>query len=64
MTTTPYEPYVGVDCPRCGYPETVDQGPYDYIPGLDDHLGGPPDPAVHLLWCGRCSKPFDAGPVR
>lgn len=49
-------------CPRCGCPDSLDQGPYDYIPGLDDALGGPPDPRVHLLWCRGCRKPFDAGP--
>jgi hypothetical protein len=59
--SAPYDPY-GCPCPRCGYPETVDKGPYEYIPALDDELGGPPDPRVHLMWCGRCGKPFDAGP--
>lgn len=48
------------ECPRCGYPEPVDHGPYEYDPEFDDALGGPPDPRVHLLWCGRCGKPFDA----
>ena len=61
-STAAYETYA-CPCPRCGYPETRDDGPYDYIPGIDDQLGGPPDPAVHLMWCGRCGKPFDAGPV-
>lgn len=55
------EPYE-CPCPRCGYPKTVDLGPYEYVPGLDDALGGPPDPRVHLMQCGRCGKPFDAGP--
>ena len=50
-------------CPRCGYPESRDDGPYDYVPQFDDALGGPPGPRVHLLWCGRCGKPFDAGPA-
>jgi len=59
---TPYEIYDDVPCPRCGYTECRDDGPYDYIPWLDDPLGGAPDPKVHLLWCGRCGKPFDAGP--
>jgi hypothetical protein len=49
-------------CPRCGYPETVDAGPYEPS-GLDTALG-PVDPEVHLMWCGRCGKPFDAGPAR
>lgn len=51
-----YETY-DCPCPRCGY-----QGPYEPSP-LDDAPGGPPDPRVHLLWCGRCEKPFNAGPA-
>jgi hypothetical protein len=47
-------------CPRCGYGESVDLGPYEYYPKFDDPLGGPPEPRVHLLICGRCGKPFDA----
>jgi hypothetical protein len=49
-------------CPRCGGTESRDDGPYEYAPA-DDLLGGPPDPAVHLLWCLGCYKPYDAGPV-
>ena len=48
-------------CPRCGYPETRDSGPYD--PHPFDAALGTPDPAIHLMWCGRCGKPFDAGPA-
>jgi hypothetical protein len=50
-------------CPRCGYPETSDAGPYVHEPVYDDKLGGPPDPRIHLMWCGRCGGPFDAGPA-
>jgi hypothetical protein len=32
------------------------------MPALDDKLGGPPQSGIHLMWCGRCGKPFDAGP--
>lgn len=62
MTTTTTETY-SCPCPRCGYPESRDAGPYDYIGALDDALGGQPDPRIHLMWCGRCGKPFDAGPA-
>jgi hypothetical protein len=58
MTTT-YETYSSA-CPRCGYPETIDAGPYE--PSWTDAELGPPGPDIHLLWCGRCGKPFDAGP--
>jgi len=50
-------------CPRCGYPESRDDGPYQADPFYDAKLGGPPDPRIHLMWCGRCGKPFDAGPA-
>lgn len=53
----PYEPY-HLDCPRCGYPESIDRGPYEPSP-LDEGLWPPLDPRVHCLWCGRCGKPFD-----
>jgi hypothetical protein len=57
--TAAYEAYC-CPCPRCGYPDSVDDGPYAAAPS-DAELG-PPDPLVHLLWCGRCGKPFDVGP--
>jgi len=47
-------------CPVCGYPDCRDLGPYGYQPEWDNALGGPPDPRVHLLTCGRCGKDFDA----
>jgi hypothetical protein len=56
-----YEHY-SAPCPRCGYPEARDDGPYPPDPASDAAFGGPPDPEVHLLWCGRCGKPFDVGP--
>jgi len=59
-TKTDYEPYL-VPCPRCGYPDSRDDGPYEPH-WTDAALGGPPDPRVHLLWCAACGKPFDAGP--
>lgn len=57
-----YEPYVNAECPRCGYTECRDDGPYE--PGPIEAAGilPPVDPSVHLLWCGRCGKPFDAAP--
>lgn len=58
MTGPAYEIY-SCDCPRCGYPESRDDGPYEPC-ALDGPLGVP-DPRVHLMWCGRCGKPFDAG---
>jgi DNA-directed RNA polymerase subunit RPC12/RpoP len=62
MTMTTYEAYTDVECPRCGYTEARDDGPYSYHP-FDDELGGTPDPHIHLMWCGRCGKPFDVGPA-
>jgi len=57
----PYERY-NSECPRCGYPETRDDGPYK--PHWTDATLSPPlDPRTHLMWCGRCGKPFDACPV-
>ena len=52
--------YTTCACPRCGYPETRDDGPYESHPA--DVLLGEVDPRVHLMWCGRCGKPFDAAP--
>jgi hypothetical protein len=52
------EIYTDIKCPRCGYIEARDAGPYE-SDWTDDALGGPPDPRVHLMWCGRCGKPFD-----
>lgn len=56
-----WEPY-GTPCPRCGYTETQDHGPYEYSP-FDEALGGPPDHQLHYLSCGQCGKGFDAGPA-
>lgn len=57
-----YECYEG-QCPRCGCASVKDHGPYDYIPGVDDALGGPPDPRVHQMECLGCGKPFDVAPA-
>ena len=55
----PYEPH-DTACPRCGYPETVDRGPYEVaFPEMTADHGCP---EVHYLTCGRCGKGFDAGP--
>lgn len=48
----PFEPYVGVTCPRCGYPLTEDCGPYP-VPQYPDN------PARHLMHCDWCMKEFD-----
>jgi hypothetical protein len=56
-----YRVYTDVACPRCGCTEARDDGPYEYMP-LDDALGGPPDPRVHLMWCLGCGKSFDVAP--
>jgi hypothetical protein len=58
-----YEVYTDVECPRCGYTEARDAGPYEPDPLTDDELGGPTDPRVHLMWCGRCGGPFDVAPA-
>jgi DNA-directed RNA polymerase subunit RPC12/RpoP len=63
MTGATYEAYTDVECPRCGYTEARDAGPYEYLPGIDDKLGGVPHPTVHLMWCGRCGKSFDVAPA-
>jgi hypothetical protein len=58
-----YEVCNDTECPRCGNTRNNrDAGPYEYIPELDDALGGVPDPKVHLIWCGACFKPFDVAP--
>lgn len=58
-----YEVYAA-SCPCCGNSENNrDHGPYEYHP-LDDFLGGPPDPRVHLMSCGSCGKCFDAAPQK
>ena len=57
----PYEHY-NSECPRCGYPETRDDGPYEPH-WADASLSPPLDPRTHLMWCGRCGKPFDACPA-
>jgi hypothetical protein len=58
-----YEVYDDTECPRCGNTErNRDAGPYDPDPFFDDAMGGPPDPRVHLIYCGGCGKPFDAAP--
>lgn len=55
-----YEIYDDVQCPRCGYSECRDTGPYtDYWPGIDEQLP-PVDDGIHYLVCGRCGKGFDA----
>ena len=51
----PYEPYVGVTCPVCGYPLTEDLGPYP------EHYQE--DPSLHYMGCPECMKNFDAGPA-
>jgi hypothetical protein len=56
----PYEPYVNVECPVCGYGEAIDHGPYE--PHPSDEILGPVDPDVHYLTCGRCGKGWDAAP--
>lgn len=55
MTAT----YLSCPCPRCGYPETQDFGPYE--PDPSDAIIGPVDPEIHYLECGRCGCGFDAG---
>jgi rubrerythrin len=52
-----YEIYTDVVCPRCGYTEARDAGPYE--PDWTDAELGPVDDRVHLMWCGRCGGPFD-----
>ena len=59
---TLYEVYGDAVCPRCGCTESRDRGPYEYLPGIDDALGGPPDPVVHEMQCLGCGKPFDVAP--
>ena len=56
-----HEPY-SCPCPRCGYPETQDHGPYAPDPFYDMLMDPPYSAEVHLMTCGRCGKPFDAGP--
>jgi hypothetical protein len=61
MTKREYEPYTNTaPCPRCGYPEAIDNGPYQ--PSFADDELGPVDPEVHMMICGRCGKPFDVAP--
>jgi DNA-directed RNA polymerase subunit RPC12/RpoP len=55
--TAAYEPYTDAECPRCGYTEARDDGPYE--PHWLDRGLPPLDPRVHLMWCGRCGRPFD-----
>jgi hypothetical protein len=56
--TTSYQTY-DAECPRCGYPETRDHGPYE--PRPSDAVLGPVDPDVHMMTCGRCGDVFDVG---
>lgn len=55
--TAAYEIYTDVECPRCGYTEARDAGPYE--PSWLDEGLPPLDSRVHLMWCGRCGGPFD-----
>lgn len=52
MSQPAYEHYL-TPCPRCGYPETMDSGPYPNPPESEDQ-------ALHLIHCPRCGKESDA----
>lgn len=52
MSQPAYEQYL-IPCPRCGYPETMDTGPYKNLPESEDQ-------ALHLIYCPSCGKESDA----